>query len=133
LIASALRNGSRHQSGGQWWSNVADDVEATRRFAKHSDVLCISTKPYSIGLNPSQCQLLVHQAVIASCVAFGIEGWMGEKTERLEPIIHCDDNYSACVYQRTWVVRFTCAARVSAAVNKDHHRAHGFTDELSIW
>src|SRR5262249_42539814 len=78
----------------------------------------ISAEMLYIVANPFECELLVHQPVIAGD-SIAVQGWIGKPPERAEAIIDGDDDDLVGADQDAGVESRACTINKRAAMDED--------------
>ena len=69
------------------------DTLTARRFAEYRYSIGIAAKACNVPADPLQCELLVHQPIVAIEVAFGIYCRLRKEPQVTQAIVNCDDDY----------------------------------------
>src|SRR5260370_39870860 len=93
-------------------------TEPARRFAADRHPVRISAEMTDIVADPFECELLVHQPVIAGD-SIAVQGRIGKPAERAEAIIDGDDNDPMGADQDAGVESRACTGNERAAVDED--------------
>src|SRR5260370_5006498 len=93
-------------------------TEPARRFATDSHTVRISAEMLDIVAARFECELLVHQPVIAGD-SIAVHGGSGKPAERAEAIIEGDDNDPLGADQDAGVESRACTGNERAAVDED--------------
>ena len=101
---------------------MAKGAHPSCRLAEYRDQLIVAAEPTNVSSHPFQGKLLIHQPVVATRMAFIVDGRMSEEAEQTESIIERDDDYLALLDQAGGVEYFATFGNEAAAVNPDHHR-----------
>src|ERR1700733_2346622 len=126
---TALADDAREKPFGERRGHERARRMRTGGFASDRDLVGIASEGGDVTLDPLQRGDKVEKAVGAGRMMLGLGGElrMGEEAQRMEPVVHGDDNDAARGVKRAVVARFGARADdKAAAMNPDHHRQARF-------
>jgi hypothetical protein len=82
----------------------------------------VASEGGNVVLHPLQGKLLIHEAVVAIEMTFGIQGGMGEESQDTEPIIDGDHNNAPFFHQWRGVILIAAPRHHCAAMDPYHNR-----------
>jgi hypothetical protein len=91
------------------------------RLAEYGYSIRIAAKTRDVPANPPECELLIHQPIVAVEMPFGIYRGLGKESQITQAVIN-GDNHHPFFHESPGVVRGAAPVNESAAVNPKHHR-----------
>src|SRR5262249_12236931 len=79
-----------------------------------------SAEGNNVGLDPPERELLIHDAIIHRGMPFCIEGRMCKEAQGSEPVVERDDDDTAALDKRCWIVELARSGSVASTVDPDH-------------
>jgi len=68
------------------------DALSACRLAEYCYSIRITAKTRDVPANPPECELLVHQPIVAVEMPFGIYRGLGKESQITQSVINCDNN-----------------------------------------
>src|SRR5215470_15032492 len=90
------------------------------RLAEYRHPTRVAAKLLYVPMNPLECELLVHQSVVAIEMAFGIYRGLSEKSQVTQTVVNCDDD-DALFHERRRIISIRAPKLESATMNPNHN------------